>query len=63
MSRILDNDQNTAKYAHLAKQGEARKAGKKLPWDDPAWQKRIRDAKQVVADAAARQLRFDDDDE
>jgi hypothetical protein len=63
MSRILNHEQNTAKYAHLTKQGEARKSGRKLPWDDPAWQKRIREAKQAVADAAARQLRFDDDAE
>ena len=63
MSRILNHEQNTKKYAHLKKQGEARKAGIKLPWDEPAWQKEIRDAKQAVAKAAARQLRFDDDDE
>ena len=62
MSRISNHEQNTKKYAHLTKQGEARKVGKKLPWDDPAWQKRIRDAKQAVADAAEGQLRFDDDE-
>ena len=63
MSRILNHEQNTKKYAHLTKQGEARKAGIKLPWDTPEWQKEIRDAKQAVADAAANQLRFDNDDE
>ncbi len=27
MSRILNHEQNTEKYAHLTKQGEARKSG------------------------------------
>ena len=63
MSRILNHEQNTKKYAHLKKQGEARKAGLKLPWDEPEWQKAIRDAKQAVPGAAAAQLRFDDNDD
>jgi hypothetical protein len=59
MSRILNHGENTQKYAHLTKQGEARKSGKKPPWDDPAWQKRIREAKQRVAEHE-QQLRFDE---
>ena len=59
MSRILNHEENTAKYAHMTAQAKARKAGRKLPWDDPAWQKRIREAKQRVAEHE-RRLRFDE---
>ena len=62
MSRILNREQNAKKYAHEETSRSAQ-GGEKTAKDDPAWQKQIRDAKQAVADAAARQLRFDDDDD
>ena len=51
------------KFAHLSAAATARREGRPQPWDDPVWQKEIRDAKQAVADATARQLRFGDDDD
>ena len=62
-NRILTGEQIRMKFAHLSAAANARREGRPLPWDDPALQKRIRDAKQAVADAAARQLRFGDDDD
>ena len=59
MSRILNHEQNTAKYAHLTAQAMARKSGRKLPWDDPEWQKRIRQAKERIAEHDEQRLRFE----
>ena len=38
------------KFAHLGAAAKARREGRPLPWDDPAWQERIRQAKQRVAE-------------
>lgn len=35
---------------HLSARAEARRAGRPLPEDDPAWQERIREAKKRVAE-------------
>jgi hypothetical protein len=48
--RILTLEQHRQKFAHLAKAAEARRKGIPLPWDDPAWQEEIRQAKQRVAE-------------
>jgi len=38
------------KFAHLSAAAKGRRDGRALPWDDPAWQERIRQAKQRVAE-------------
>ena len=48
--RILTREQTRQKFAHLGARAKARKAGRRLPEDDPAWQERIRRAKQIVAE-------------
>jgi hypothetical protein len=53
--RTLTVKQIGQKFAHLAKAAEARRQGIPLPWDDPAWQERIQQAKQRVAEYEARQ--------
>lgn len=55
--RILTREQTRQKFAHLGARAKARKAGRPLPEDDPEWQKRIREAKQRVAEHEG-QLRF-----
>jgi hypothetical protein len=52
--RILTVEQIRQKFAHLSKAAEARRKGIPLPCDDPAWQERIRRAKQLVAEDEAR---------
>lgn len=46
--RILTREQTRQKFAHLTAAAKARREGRPLPWDDPAWQERIRRAKQQV---------------
>jgi len=53
--RILTVKQIGQKFAHLSKAAEARRKGIPLPEDDPAWQERIRQAKQRVAQYEAEQ--------
>ena len=53
--RILTCDQLAQKFRHLTAAAEARQKGIPLPWDDPAWQERIRQAKRRVAEHEARE--------
>ncbi len=48
--RILTPDQIRQKFAHLGRAAKARREGRRLSEDDPAWQERIRQAKQQVAE-------------
>jgi hypothetical protein len=48
--RILTPDQIRQKFAHLGRAAKARREGRRLPGDDPAWQERIRQAKQPDGD-------------
>ena len=48
--RILTLEQTERKFRHLGAAAKARREGQALPWDDPAWQERIRQAKQRVAE-------------
>jgi hypothetical protein len=48
--RILTLEQTRQKFAHLGAAAKARREGRPLPWDDPAWRERIRQAKQRVAE-------------
>ena len=48
--RTLTVEQTRQKFAHLGRAAEARRKGIPLPEDDPAWQERIRQAKQGVAE-------------
>ena len=48
--RILTCAQLAQKFRHLTAAAEARERGIPLPWDDPAWRERIRQAKQRVAE-------------
>ena len=50
VNRILTGEQIRMKFAHLSAAAKARREGRPLPWDDPAWQERIRQAKQRVAE-------------
>ena len=50
VNRILTGEQIRMKFAHLSVAAKARREGRPLPWDDPAWQERIRQAKQRVAE-------------
>jgi hypothetical protein len=50
VNRILTPEQIRQKFAHLGAAAKARREGRPLPWDDPAWQERIRQAKQRVAE-------------
>ena len=43
-----------ARLVHLGAAATARTEGRPLPWDDPAWQERIRQAKQQVAEYEMR---------
>ena len=52
--RTLACDQLAQKFRYLTAAAEARQKGIPLPWDDPAWQERIRRAKQEVAEYEAR---------
>jgi len=40
----------SVRLVHLGAAAKARREGRPLPWDDPAWQERIRQAKQQVAE-------------
>ena len=53
--RTLTFEQTRQKFAHLGRAAKARGEGRPLPWDDPAWQERIRQAKQRVAEHEARE--------
>lgn len=53
VNRILTVEQIRMKFRHLGAAAEARRKGIPLPWDDPAWQERIRHAKQQVAEHEA----------
>ena len=44
------------RHQHLKKIAGARAQGKSLPWDDPAWQERIRVAKLRVAEHEANSV-------
>jgi hypothetical protein len=48
--RILTLEQTERKFRHLGAAAEARREGRARPWDDPAWQERIRQATQRVAE-------------
>ena len=49
--RILTPDQIQPEViAHLGRAAKARREGRRLPEDDPAWQEQIRQAKQRVAE-------------
>jgi len=50
VNRILTGEQIRMKFAHLSAAAKGRRDGRALPWDDPAWQERIRQAKQRVAE-------------
>ena len=50
VNRILTGEQIRVKFAHLSAAAKARSEDRPLPWDDPAWQERIRQAKQRVAE-------------
>ena len=50
VNRILTVEQIAKKFAHLGAAAKARREGRRLPEDDPAWQERIRQAKQRVAE-------------
>jgi hypothetical protein len=54
VNRTLTREQTQMKFAHLGAAAKARREGRSLPWDDPAWQERIRQAKQQVAEYEAR---------
>jgi hypothetical protein len=54
VNRILTGEQIRMKFRHLGAAAEARRKGIPLPWDDPAWQEEIRQAKQRVAEHEAR---------
>ena len=55
VNRILAGEQTRQKFAHLGAAAKARREGRPLPWDDPAWQQRIRQARQRVAEHEARE--------
>ena len=48
--RTLTREQTREKFAHLGAAAKARRVGRPLPEDDPAWQERIRQAKLRVAE-------------
>ena len=48
VNRILTVEQIERKFRHLGAAAKARREGRRLP--DPAWQERIRQAKQRVAE-------------
>ena len=52
--RTLTVEQTRQTFAHLGRAAKARREGRSLAWDDPAWQERIRQAKQRVAEYEAR---------
>ena len=54
VNRILTLEQTERKFRHLGAAARARREGRPLPEDDPAWQERIRQAKQRVAEYEAR---------
>jgi hypothetical protein len=48
--RILTPEQTREKFSKMFGAARARREGRRLPEDDPAWQERIRQAKQRVAE-------------
>ena len=46
--RSLTREETERKFRHLGAAAKARREGRPLPWDDPAWRERIRRAKQQV---------------
>jgi hypothetical protein len=61
--RTLTFEQTRQKFAHLGRAAKTRREGRRLPEDDPAWQERIRQAKQRVAEHERLQGRNGGDDE